>query len=97
MATIMNAFLSGLLVFLWPTRCVSSSIVRDCSSASSRARDHCCQKLLYPIDVIWFRDSEQPCHQSAVNGRNPLVGSMCMCGPAFGDSFGLLSLALQTV
>ena len=47
------------------------------------------------IDATWFRDSEHPCHLSAVDG-NPLVGSTCVRGPATGDSFSLLCIVLLT-
>ena len=42
-----------------------------------------------PIDIIYQRDSEHPYHLSA---ENLLVGSTCVRGSAFGDSFSLLCL-----
>ena len=44
-------------------------------------------------DVAWSRDSEHLRHLSAVD-RNPLAGSTLASGPAIGDSFSLLCLAL---
>src|SRR6218665_3690781 len=57
----MNAFLRGLLpVLRRSTGRVSSSTVRDYSSAASRVCDRCWQSSLYPIDITWQRDSENP-------------------------------------
>jgi len=40
----------------------------------------------------WSRDSEHPCHLSAVEEAGPMLVS----GPASGDSFNLMYLVLQT-
>src|SRR6218665_483156 len=88
----MNAFLLGLLpVLRRSTGRASSSTVRECSSAASRACDRCRQSSLYPFDITWQRDSEHPYHLSA---GNLLVGSTCvgLRGSAFCDSFSLLCL-----
>src|SRR6218665_493457 len=59
---------------LRPIRRASSSIVRDCLSASSRVCD--CRGLpsLYPINMTWSIDSERPCHLSA-GDEDPLAGT----------------------
>jgi len=49
-----------------------------------------CLLLLYPIDTIWFRDSEHPYPLPAVD-RNTFVG---VHGHAIGDTFSLLCIVL---
>jgi len=54
-----------------------------------------CNLSLYSIDVTWSRDSELPCHVSAVD-EGSLAGSTRVRGPTTGDSFSLWYLVLQT-
>src|SRR6218665_2724746 len=90
--TTVTVFLRGLLpVLRRSTGRVSSSTVRDCSSAEFRVCNCCRHQLLYPIDITWERDSEHPYHMSA---GNLLVGSTCVRRSAFGDSFSLLQLTV---
>src|SRR6218665_1586200 len=39
--------------------------------------EHCQLPSLYPIDITWSRDSEHPCHLSAVDGNRWLALHMC--------------------
>jgi len=74
----------GIIFHQWATA------RRQCNVCGS-----CHLLLLYSIDTTWERDSEHPCHQSAVEGY-PLVGSTCLCGPVTGDFITLLCVVLLT-